>query len=140
MPIAGGMFGFQENLDHAQVVEPRFMCEPRLLFLNARCAIQFLIGNIKPPQVWMPSYLCCSMIDAVDQKTTSLQFFPIGFDLKISSLDWLDLLNPGSLVVLIDYFGFPCDINLIREVQYRGSYVVEDACQALIIHTRWATK
>ena len=132
MRIAGGMFGFEESLEHVQAAEPQFMREPRLLFLSARCAIQFLIENLKPPQVWMPSFLCCSMIDAVDQETTAFRFFPIGFDLEVASLDWLDLLLPGSLVVLIDYFGFPCDNHIIGEVQARGSFVLEDASQALL--------
>ena len=117
MHISGGMFGFEVSLDHVQAAEPQFMREPRLLFLSARCAIQFLIDSLRPPQVWMPSYLCCSMIDAVDQKITALKFFPIGYDLEITSLDWLDLLIPGSLVVLIDYFGFPCDDHVASEVR-----------------------
>ena len=132
MRLDGGMFGFEESFDHAQAVESQFMREPRQLFLSARCAIQFLIDSLKPPQVWMPSYLCCSMIDAVDQKTIVLKFFPIGYDLEVASLDWLDLLIPGSLVVLIDYFGFPCDMHIASEVQSRGSFVLEDASQALL--------
>lgn len=132
MRIAGGMFGFEESLDHVRAAQPPFMREPRLLFLSARCAIQFLIDSLKPSQVWMPSYLCCSMIDAVDQEATALRFFPIGADLKVASLDWLDLLIPGSLVVLIDYFGFPCEIHVAGEIQARGGFVLEDACQALL--------
>lgn len=132
MRIAGGMFGLEESLNHVQVADPSFMREPRLLFLSARCAIQFLINSLNPPQVWMPSYLCCSMIEAVDQETTALRFFPIGYDLEVISLDWLDLLIPGSLVILIDYFGFPCDTRVVREVRARGSFVLEDASQALL--------
>jgi hypothetical protein len=132
MRIAGGMFGFEGSLGYVQTNVPQFMSEPRLLFLSARCAIQFLIHKLNPPQVWMPSYLCCSMIDAVDQKLTKLMFFQIGLDLESVSLDWLDLLSPGSLVVLIDYFGFPCSRQVIKDVQSRGAFVLEDASQALL--------
>jgi hypothetical protein len=76
MKIAGGMFGLEESLSYVQVNQPPFMREPHLLFLSARCAIQFLIRKLNPPQVWMPSYLCCSMIDAVDQSVTKLMFSP----------------------------------------------------------------
>jgi len=131
MKIAGGMFGLEESLHYHQC-DPPFMREPCQLFLSARCAIQHLIQSLQPPQVWMPSYLCCSMLDAVDKNSTKLQFFPIGSDLAVASLDWLDLLVPGSLVVLIDYFGFPCDAQLVQEVQRRGAFVLEDASQALL--------
>lgn len=132
MRIAGGMFGLEQALAATQADEPEFMREPRLLFLSARCALQFLMNSLQPPQVWMPSYLCCSMIDAVDQRVSALKFFPVGYDLEITSLDWLDLLLPGSLVVLIDYFGFPCDDHVTSEVRARGALVLEDASQALL--------
>jgi len=72
------------------------------------------------------------MLDAVDKNSTKLEFFPIGSDLAVASLDWLDLLVPGSLVVLIDYFGFPCDAQLTQEIQRHGAFVLEDASQALL--------
>jgi len=61
-----------------------------------------------------------------------LRFFPIGFDLAIESLDWLDQIASGSLVMMIDYFGFPCDATVVKKVQARGAFVVEDASQALL--------
>lgn len=132
MRIAGGMFGFEACLDAVQAPEPLFMHEPRLLFLSARCGIKFLIDTLRPAQVWMPSYLCCSMIDAVDPQVTELRFFEVGYDLEVTSLDWLDVLLPGSLVVLIDYFGFPCDDYVARAARARGAVILEDASQALL--------
>jgi len=132
MRIAGGMFGVEGDINNFQACEPSFMSGSRLLFLSARCAIQSLIENIRPPQVWMPSYLCCSMLDAVDQTLTRVEFFPIGDNLEIISMDWIGNLLPGSLVILIDYFGFPCDQQSIKEVQARGAFVLEDASQALL--------
>ena len=132
MRIVGGMFGLEASLDTTKATGPRFMREPKLLFLSARCGIKFLVDSLKPAQVWMPSYLCCSMMDAIDPRASVLKFFPVGYDLQITSLDWLDLLLPGSLVVLIDYFGFPCDDHVATEAQSRGALVLEDASQALL--------
>lgn len=131
MQIAGGMFGFESNFDLHKNESYQFMHEPELFFLSARCAIQFLINYLKPPQVWMPSYLCCSMIDAIPEKS-KLKFFPIGDNFDVISLDWIDLLIPGSLVILIDYFGFPCNTEVIRNVHDRECFVLEDASQALL--------
>lgn len=132
MRIAGGMFGLGERLDSVATDKPTFMHEPIQMFLSARCAIQHLVTSFRPPQVWMPSYLCCSMLEAVDQRITELMFFPVAADLKVRSLDWLDLLVPRSLVVMIDYFGFPIDTQLMQSVHARGAYLVEDASQALL--------
>jgi len=131
MQIAGGMFGFESNFDLHKNESYQFMHEPELFFLSARCAIQFLINYLKPPQVWMPSYLGYSMIDTVQDKS-KLNFFPIGNDLDVISMDWIDSLIPGSLVVLIDYFGFPCNTGIIHKVQERGCFILEDASQALL--------
>jgi dTDP-4-amino-4,6-dideoxygalactose transaminase len=132
MRIAGGMFGLEEELHSVQAANPSFMDESCLLFINARSAIQYLVDRLRPPQVWMPSYLCYSMIEAIDQMKTTLRFYPIGYDLELCSLAWLNRLIPGSLVLLIDYFGFPIDMSIVEEVHIRGSIILEDACQALL--------
>ncbi len=132
MKIAGGMLGLEPVLVAREGALPLFMREPRTLFLSARCGIKFLIDYLKPAQVWMPSYLCCSMIEAVDPAVSELKFFQVGYDLEIGSLDWLDQLLPGDLVVIIDYFGFSCEGFVITKAQARGAYVLEDASQALL--------
>lgn len=132
MKIAGGMFGLEPELRAQLSDPPPFMRPPYQLFLSARCAMDHLIRSLKPPQVWLPSYLCCSMLEAIDRSISTIKFFPVGYDLSVASLDWLEELVPGSLVVLIDYFGFPCDAKLVQEIQARGSLVLEDASQALL--------
>jgi hypothetical protein len=126
------MFGFEACLDAVPAAEPQFMHEPKLLFLSARCGIKFLIDTLRPAQVWMPSYLCCDIIDAVDPQVTELRFFEVGYDLEVTSLDWLDVLLPGSLVMLIDYFGFPCNDHVAKEAKARGAFILENATQALL--------
>lgn len=41
-------------------------------------------------------------------------------------------IQPNDLVVLIDYFGFPCDPYCANRAKERGAWVLEDACQALL--------
>lgn len=132
MKIAGGMFGLEEDTEVVQANSPQFLLGPNLLFLSARCGLKFLVDHLKPAQVWLPSYLCCSILESIDPKKTDLCFFEVGYDLEVVSLEWMDNLIPGSLVVLIDYFGFPCDDEICSKAQSRGAYVLEDASQALL--------
>jgi hypothetical protein len=129
MRISGGMFGLEFS---SASIAPAFMREPKQLLLTGRCGIKLLVDGLKPAQVWMPSYLCCSMLDPVDPGRSEVKFFEIGYDLQTTSLEWLDQVQPGSLVILIDYFGFPCDKQVAREARARGAYVLDDASQALL--------
>jgi dTDP-4-amino-4,6-dideoxygalactose transaminase len=80
----------------------------------------------------MPSFLCNALLEALDLTATTLRFFPVGPNLEIASSNWIEQVKPGSLVVVIDYFGFPCDNNAVMQAKQRGAFVLEDASQALL--------
>ena len=102
------------------------------MLLNARCAIRLLLERLSPRQTWMPSYLCESMLHAADRTSTRVRFYPVDYDLHTASVTWLTDVGEGDVVILIDYFGFPCDAAIARGAKERGAVVVEDACQALL--------
>ena len=133
--IIGGMFGLPKTVDPKVAIEPhqwKFLDESNLFIANARSGIMILIDLLEPASVWMPSYLCPTMIEVVDQKKTNLRFYEVDYNLHISSTDWVDQIQTGDLVVLIDYFGFPLSSKVAGLVKGRGGYVLEDACQALL--------
>lgn len=109
-----------------------FLRESNLFLANGRSGIFILVDLLKPANVWMPSYLCPTMVDAVDQKKTQLKFYEIDYDLQIPSLNWIKQVQAGDLVILIDYFGFPLSAEVVDLVKGQGGYVLEDACQALL--------
>lgn len=41
-------------------------------------------------------------------------------------------MRPGDLVILIAYFGFPCDEAVCAQVKQQGAWVLADASQALL--------
>ena len=125
------MFGLDltRTLNHPT---PSFLNNQTLLLLNASSGISLLIKRLSPPQVWMPSYLCDSMLKAVDNKITAVRFYEVNYDLNVSSLDWLENIRPNDLVVMINYFGFPCDKQCADQAKKRGAWILEDACQALL--------
>ena len=82
--------------------------------------------------MWVPSYLCHTVLDGIDPSVTVLRFYEVDYDLKILSNEWVSEVNSGDLVIFIDYFGFPHDRQLAAYVKERGAWVLEDACQALL--------
>lgn len=132
--IIGGMFGLPETVEPKVAIDLhqwKFLDDSNLFLANGRSGIMVLIDRLAPASVWMPSYLCPTMIEAVDQKKTNLRFYEVDYNLHISSTDWVDQIQTDDLVVLIDYFGFPLSSKVAGLVKEQGGYVLEDACQAL---------
>ena len=127
----GGMFAL-EGISNANSTTPRFLNEKHILLANARSGIALVMGLLSPSCIWMPSYLCGSMLKAVNAPMSSLKFYEVTYDLVPSSLDWLNNIQPKDLVVLVDYFGFPCNPYWIKRAKEQGAWVLEDACQALL--------
>jgi dTDP-4-amino-4,6-dideoxygalactose transaminase len=130
--IIGGMFGLEEVLPNLNGCTPPFLKGRDIFLANGRSGIWLLIELLSPSQVWMPSYLCGGMLPAVDQSATDVRFYEVDYDLAVPSLEWLDNVRPGDLVILIDYFGFPCDSSCAARAKEQGAWVLEDACQALL--------
>ena len=115
--IIGGMFGL-ESAVHPQEGSPPFLTG-REVFLNCgRSCIWLLVDILRPPQVWVPSYLCpAGILGAIDTKVTVPRFFEVDRDLKVPSDKWIPQVNSGDLVIFIDYFGFPYDRRLATDVK-----------------------
>jgi len=133
--IIGGMFGLPETVESKVGIglkQWKFLDNSNIFLASARSGIMILIDLLKPPIVWMPSYLCSSMLKAVDQSKAKMKFYEVDYDLQISFLNWIKQIQAGDLVVLIDYFGFPLSPKIAGLVKERGGYVLEDASQALL--------
>jgi len=133
--ILGGMFGLRKAIDtvfHDSSL--LFLERKNLLLANARSGIAILVDLLTPPQVWMPSYLCDVMVKAVRQVATrtKLKFYEVSYDLQVPSLEWLENITEGDLVVFIDYFGFSYDRICAIRAKERGAWILEDASQALL--------
>ena len=133
--IIGGMFGFPERVSEKFNIDLERWCflkESNLFLINARSGIKILIDLLKPTNIWMPSYLCPTMIHAVDENITKLKFYEVDYNLQIADKSWTKKIKPNDIVVFIDYFGFPFDLNVATQVKKHGGWIIEDACQALL--------
>lgn len=118
--IIGGMFGL-EGIPSLNSCTPPFLKDQTIFLVNARSGIFLLIELLSPPHVWMPSYLCAGMLPAVDQSAIDVRFYEVNYDLALPSLEWLDDVQPGDLIIRIDYFGFPCDSYCATRAKEQGA-------------------
>ena len=129
--IIGGKIGFPENFP-TQQGKPGFLSGNPILLFNARSGIKLVLEALKPGQVWLPSYLCPSIISAVLSADTEFSFYPV--DQLLNMEDSWDIsrnIRSGDLVVVIDYFGFPFNQLLIEELKNQGCLILRDCSQAL---------
>ncbi len=131
MNIIGGIFGLEVTRDFHNS-RPSFLSVPNICLVNARSGIFLLTQLLKPATVWMPSYLCAAMIEAVSKTKAEVGFYEVNCDLLIQSPAWLDDVRQGDLIILVDYFGFPHDRRYTQLAKECGAWVLEDACQALL--------
>lgn len=111
---------------------PPFVSEHSVLLANARSGIAVAIERMRPGRVWVPSYLCHTILEGVEAAGAQLEFYEIDCNLRVRSLDWVGRVRRGDIVIVIDYFGWPCDGECVARVRERGAWVLEDACQAML--------
>lgn len=126
--LIGGMFGLAD-LSRMEGQFPPFLVKRELFLCNARSGINILVDLLKPRRIWMPSFLCDALLKSIHNIDT--RFYEVGSDLQVSR-EWLDTVQRDELVVLIDYFGFQFDPTLAMRIRERGSWILEDASQALL--------
>lgn len=129
--VIGGLFGLESKLLPKHVAPP-FLIGRNVFLVNARSGIRLLVNQLRPPQVWIPSYLCHTISSAIDPKMTVISFYEVDYDLTVRSDQWVSEVKSGDLVLFIDYFGFSYDRRLAGLVKEKGAWVLEDACQALL--------
>lgn len=134
--LIGGLFGLAEARPEvagtaAARPKPAFLDGSPVLTVSARAAIALLLESIRPLNVWLPSYLCAALLDVVASRAR-VSWYPIGPDLRPADPAWLEDVETGDVVVVVDYFGFPAPAGLCTAARDRGAFVLEDASQALL--------
>jgi len=128
--VIGGVFGLESEVGGAVGPVPFLGGGPRLLG-NARSGIWMVVQQTRPGQIWMPSYLCSSMLDGVPDRAR-VRYYDVDDTLRVTDPRWIEQVDHDDLVVFIDYFGFPADRQSLGAAKTRGAWVLEDACQAML--------
>lgn len=107
------------------------------LFLNGGRACLYVIAkylhanNIN--QILLPSYLCPSILDVLDQHAISYSFYTIKEDLSIDLDDLLEKSKNHQVLYFINYFGFHHSsetLMVIKQLQEAGMLLIEDNAQS----------
>lgn len=128
--LVGGVFGLELN-DNPSNFKPPFLYGDNLYLANTRSGIKLLIDNLKLKRCWLPSYLCKSIFLAVECCDIQVSYYPVDQNLSVSDLSFIDEIKSTDMFLYIDYFGFPFDKDIIKNINKKGAYVIKDASQAL---------
>lgn len=107
-------------------------------YSSGRAALYQILMSIKLTtcKVWLPDWLCESMIDAVRRTGIDYGFYSLGNDLSMNVEEFVKRNRPiseNNAIILVNYFGL-VDVELtIKQLRGVGvhSIVIEDDVQAL---------
>lgn len=104
-------------------------------YASGRTALYQILRSLGPrhTKVWMPDWLCHTMVEAAERAKTDVVFYELNGDLK-ATLEALDKsgFRDGEAVLMVNYFGLQnitSSAKAIKE-QYPQSIVIEDDVQA----------
>ncbi len=107
-------------------------------YASGRAALYQILNSVKlnTSMVWLPDWLCESMIDAVRKTRLDYGFYRLGHNLRMDVIRFVTENRPVSendVIVLVNYFGLTDVEQTIAELRAVGvkSVVIEDDVQAL---------
>lgn len=104
-------------------------------YASGRAALYQILLTLVPQHkiVWMPDWLCFSMVEAAEQAGLKVQFYELDIQFK-TSIDALDHsgFRDGDVVLMVNYFGLQDLTSTAKAVKeaYPDAIVIEDDVQA----------
>lgn len=122
----------------SSVPEKGMPTEKYYKYASGRAALYQILMSIKLTtfKVWLPDWLCESMIDAVRKTGIAYSFYRLGNDLRMDVEGFVEENKPVSendVIVLVNYFGLVDVEQTIQQLRDRKvfSVIIEDDVQAL---------
>ncbi|MFC1761260.1 aminotransferase class V-fold PLP-dependent enzyme [Planctomycetota bacterium] len=125
------MFGLETDWLGNNLENPSAGSHSMMMF-NGRSCIYYLLTLLKCRRIWMPAYVCRSMVDAAKKAGVTIHFYSIDKHLQINDSSWIDKVKKTDIVLFVDYFGFSPERSIIKHMKDKGCIVVEDAAQSLL--------
>lgn len=117
----GGYFEFELPQQHKNPY-------PKAVFFqSARAAFYALLSEGRPKRVWMPSYICDSMLDPLHESNTEIVYYDIDPDFKVPDIVQLE---KDDWFFYVNYFGICSsqEVDLLK--RFIPSQVIFDHSQA----------
>ena len=101
-------------------------------YSSGRAALYHILRSLRPRRLWLPDWLCETMIDAARKAGVGIAFYALGKDLRMD-MDRFPGAAPEEAIVLVNYFGLVDIDGTVRELKSRGveAALIEDDVQAL---------
>lgn len=128
--LIGGKFGLPQFFLTTPSL-PGFLSGDPILLFNARSAIKLIVDQLRPRTVWLPSYLCPTILTAIDTNLSDVKYYSLNEHLIVISDDFLPEIQPNDLFICIDFFGFQFEQSVLEEVKQSGCKILRDCSQAL---------
>src|SRR6266852_5720649 len=104
---------------------------PALTYVNGRSALAALLASVSPSKLWLPAYICRSVVQAAEATDTTFDFFPVNEMLQPDTAFLDSVARAGEIVLAVDYFGRSPEPEFLDFVERRRDLqFVEDACHA----------
>jgi hypothetical protein len=127
--LIGGVQGL--GIESVSSIGRRLLASRNGLYYNARSALYAIIQISTFKRIWLPSYLCDTVLLPFEKAGLEFQFYPITDSLQA---DFNDIpVASGEAVLLISYFGIPLDPTLYQMLKSKGAVIIEDFSQAFYL-------
>ena len=77
--------------------------KPKNLLLNGRSSLALILKNLKPSKIYLPFYICDTVINTLVSMNINYNFYPINNSLKPKKI--IKLKNKEEYILIVPYFG-----------------------------------
>ena len=77
--------------------------KPKNLLLNGRSSLALILKNLKPSKIYLPFYICDTVINTLVSMNINYNFYPINNSLKPKKI--IKLKNKDEYILIVPYFG-----------------------------------
>lgn len=123
----GGVRGFSLGAETSERLE--ILSSKNGLYSNARSALYALTQVCQLRRIWLPSFICDTVLQPFEKASLVFNFYPVNstLDADFSEVS----IAEGDAVLLISYFGVPIADSLYEWLKEKGVCVIEDLSQAV---------
>lgn len=89
-----------------------------------RTAVQYAIKALHVSELWVPRFLCDSMLEACEKTGCRLRFYHVGDDLQPQLMDWQPA--PDCWLLLVNYYGQYSQEQILSWQTIYGQIIVDN--------------
>ncbi len=133
--LIGGFFELElpsESSQKNMATQLKLPDNPAQHFANARSALAMLLITIQPKKIWIPAYICHSVVNALQHAKTPIFYYSVSDTLEPNVFQLNRDCVSGDVILGINYFGQPPSIAFRDFVNTRNDLIfIEDSAQAI---------